>query len=156
MKDESTGQYCHDASVMVNAPAATCFELWSNFESFPSIMTYVQKVTKTDAQTWHWEAKVAGRHEEWDAAMTEFRPNETIAWRSVRGLENGGMVRFSTTDTGCLISVHLCYNPPFGVIGDLVAERSANDEFHAQLQQDLLNFKHAVESGNVDRYRRAA
>ncbi len=156
VKDAETGQYCHDAAVQVNAPAATCFELWANFEALPSIMTYVKKVTRMEAQVWHWEARVAGRDEAWDAEMTQFVPNEAIAWHAVRGLRNAGTVHFAATAAGCLITVHLCYDPPFGFLGDFVAERSVNDEFHAQLQQDLLNFKHAVEAGNYDQYRRAA
>ena len=42
----------------------------------------------------HWVAEVAGRHEEWDAEITEQHPDERIAWRSTRGARNAGVVTF--------------------------------------------------------------
>ena len=57
---------------------------------------------------------------------------------------------------GTRIEVHLMYDPPYGFIGDIIAERRINDDFQTDLQRDLDNFKMAVESGQMERYRRAA
>lgn len=155
-KEEGTGQYVHEVSVLVDAPPAECFQYWSNFENFPHIMRYITKVTRSSDTMWHWAANVANQHVEWDAGMTEYRPNELIGWQSTGGLRNSGTVRFEPVGGGCRITVRLYYDPPYGFIGDLVAMRGANDKFHTQLEEDLLNFKHSVESGETQRFRRAA
>lgn len=155
-KDEATSQYVHDVSVSVNAPCETCYSAWSNFEYFPNIMRHIEKVTNTSATTSHWEAVIARQHQSWDAETTELIANEVIAWRSTNGLRNSGSVRFSADGLGCRITVHIMYDPPYGMIGDLVAERRVNDDFHRDLVEDLLQFKEAVESGQIKRYRRAA
>lgn len=155
-KDQSTGQYVHDISVTVDAPVEVCFQYWANLESFPSIMTYVTEVTRTDGNTWHWAANIGGYQAEWDAVTTVFRPGEEIAWESTRGLRNTGSVLFTPMGLGCQVTVHLMYDPPFGFVGDLIAERRLNDEFHRDLRQDLMNFKNTVERGQAEQYRRAA
>jgi len=155
-KDEKTGQYVHDVSVLTNAPVDKCFMFWSDFEDFPTMMRHIRKVTKTGDNSWHWEADVGGRHAEWDAAMTNYRPNENIAWESTSGLKNSGFVRFTPEAGGCRVMVHLMYDPPYGLIGDLVAERKFNDQFYADLQKDLDDFKRLVESGAEKPYPYAA
>ena len=155
-KDEKTGQYVFDVSVWVNAPVETCFNLWSHFADFPRIMRHITLVKKTGETSWHWEAMVAERRAEWEADTTEFRKNEVIAWHATSGVRNSGSVRFTPEDTGCRILVHLAYDPPYGPIGDYVAEHRLNDEFVRDLQQDLENFKQAVESGELQQFRPAA
>ena len=155
-RDESTGQYVHNVSVRVNAPVETCFTYWSQFEQFPQIMRHVTNVEKTGPDKWHWEAKIDGQHAEWDAVMPEFRENDIISWRSVEGLKNSGTVTFTPEAGGCRITVHIMYDPPYGIVGDLVAQASTNDRFHKDLVEDLNNFKEAVESGKTERFRPAA
>lgn len=155
-RDEGTGQYVHHVSVWVNTPVDTCFALWSQFEQFPQIMRHIKSVEKTGTDSWHWKAQIDGQHAEWDAVMPEFRQNEIISWRSVEGLKNSGSVLFTPESGGCRITVHLMYDPPYGIIGDLVAQASVNDRFHQDLVEDLNNFKEAVESGKTERFRPAA
>ena len=155
-KDEESGRYVHNVSVTTNAPVDTCFLYWSDFENFPNLMSHIDRVTRTNGNTWHWEATVAGVHAEWNAEMTEYRENEIIAWTSIDGLRNMGSVRFIPDGDGCVIAVHLEYDPPYGFIGDIVAERRVSDAFHDDLQHDLLRFKEAVESGMTEHFRRRA
>jgi uncharacterized membrane protein len=155
-RDEDTGQYVHHVSVWINASVETCFSYWSQFEQFPRIMRHITRVEKTGPDAWHWEAKIDGQQAEWDAVMPELRQNEIISWRSVEGLKNSGSVTFTPTEKGCRITVHLMYDPPYGIIGDLVAQMKVNDTFHRDLVEDLHNFKEAVETGKIERYRPAA
>ena len=155
-RDEESGQFVHDVSVVVNVPVEICFRHWSNFELFPKIMRHVKKVEKTGPDTWHWEAQIDGLHEEWDAVMPEFIENQVISWRSTRGLKNSGTVTFIPMGQTCRIAVHLMYDPPYGVIGDLVAQMNVNERFHNDLVEDLNNFKTAIESGRMDQFRPAA
>lgn len=155
-RDEQTGQYVHDVSVFIDVPVEKCFDYWSNFENFPRIMRHVKHVVNTGEGTWHWEAQIDGQHAEWDAVMPDFQMNRMISWRSTNGLKNSGTVTFTPENTGCRIAVHLMYDPPYGLIGDLVAQLTVNETFHKDLQQDLLSFKRAVETGEVERFRPAA
>lgn len=155
--DESTGQYVHDVSVWINAPVDRCFSFWSQFEKFPNVMRHITEVKKTGTDQWHWKAKIDGQHVEWDAVMSEFRDNSIISWRSTSGVKNSGTVNFIPERGGCRLSVHLMYDPPYGIIGDLAARVAVNQRFHDDLVEDLTNFKNAVESGEIDqRFRRAA
>lgn len=155
-RDPDSGMYVYDVSVVINAPVDVCFADWANFESFPNLMRHVTAVRAIGDNLWHWEATVAGQHAKWEAEMTQFRENEIISWESTAGLENQGTIYFSPEGRGCRLSVHLMYDPPYGFIGDLVAERRINDEFFRDLVEDVNHFKRAVESGLADDYRRAA
>lgn len=155
-RDDATGQYVHNVSVLVDAPVETCFHYWSQFENFPCIMRHVTRVTKTGENSWHWEAEIAGLHEAWDAEMPEYAVNRKISWRATGGVKNAGVITFMPENGKCRITVHLTYDPPFGVVGDLVAQARVNQIFHADLEEDLRNFKAAMESGQVERFRPAA
>lgn len=156
-RDRESGQFVFDAYVVVNAPIDVCFMAWANFESFPQLMRYISDVHRLDDTTWHWEATLAGRHVEWNATTTEFRPNEIIAWASTDGIKNTGAVYFSPEDDrACRVAIHLLYDPAYGVLGDLLARWRVNNAFLRDLQQDLDNFKRSVESGTAEDYRRAA
>jgi uncharacterized membrane protein len=155
-RDETTGQYVHEVAVMVNAPAETCYAIWAQFENLPRIMRHIRHVEMTGPTTTHWEARIMGQHLEWDAVTTVNRPNETIAWDSTSGTKNSGSVRFVPSAEGCRIILHLMYDPPYGVLGDLAAVVSVNDEFHRDLVEDLHRFKETVESGQTEQYRKAA
>jgi uncharacterized membrane protein len=42
----------------------------------------------------HWVAKVAGQTREWDARIVDQIPDSRVAWESVAGTPNGGVVTF--------------------------------------------------------------
>lgn len=156
-RDEETGDYVHDLSVVVNAPVHKCFTHWTNFESFPQFMSHITRVVRTGENTWHWEADVAGRHIIWEAVTSEFRRNDLIGWVSSSGLQNAGTVQFEPAGVQqCRIKVHLQYDPPYGVFGDFFAERGINDQLHRAVHQDLMDFKHVVEAGEAEQFRKRA
>lgn len=156
-RDDDTGQYVFDVSVVVHAPVHKCFTYWSNFESFPQMMTHITRVTRIGENTWHWEATVAGRYVAWDAVTSEYRRNEIIGWVSIHGQRNAGTVRFDASGVQhCRVSVHLLYDPPFGMLGDFFARRGVNNQLHRDLHDDMQAFKHAVEAGEAEQFRRRA
>lgn len=154
-RDESTDEYVHIVSISVQAPVKKCYDAWWNHEMFPRFMPHIHTVKRTAPNAWHWDATVAGQHIEWDA-VSETIPNELISWHSTRGQANSGTVRFTREGDRCLISVHLAYDPPYGIIGDIIAERRLNDEIHQHLEEAVQNFKKAVESGEVEQWNQAA
>ncbi len=85
-------------SIDVKVPVSTAYNQWTQFESFPQFMEGVKSVTQTDDTHLRWNAEVAGKEEEWDAEITEQKPDERVAWRATSGAENAGVVTFHRID----------------------------------------------------------
>jgi uncharacterized membrane protein len=134
----------HSASVTVNAPVHQVYQLFSHFNDFPKFMTYVKEVTYYDDQRSHWVADVVGK-QEWDAVNDNWLENKQIGWRSTDGLENSGVVRFtSQNDNQTRIDVTISYNPPAGWVGDAAEKMGVGKKFEHTLQHDLDNFAEMV------------
>jgi uncharacterized membrane protein len=85
-------------SIDVRVPVSTAYNQWTQFEEFPRFMEGVQKVTQKDDTHLFWKAEVGGTEKEWDAEITEQRPDERVAWRSTSGPENAGVATFHRID----------------------------------------------------------
>jgi len=87
-----------EESVEVEVPVSTAYNQWTQFEEFPSFMDGVESVTQLDDTHLRWVASIGGREEEWDAEITEQRPDRKIAWRATAGKPNAGVVTFQKLD----------------------------------------------------------
>lgn len=87
-----------EESIDVIVPVHTAYNQWTQFEHFPKFMEGVEEVRQLDDTKLHWRAKVAGKEREWDAKITEQKPDERIAWMSIDGAPNGGVVTFHTLE----------------------------------------------------------
>jgi uncharacterized membrane protein len=89
---------------------------------------------------------------EWDAEITEDRPNELIAWRSLPDSQvpNSGQVRFRDApgNRGTEVIVELKYQPPGGKIGALIA-KLFGEEPGQQVKGDLRRLKQVMEIGEI-------
>ncbi len=83
-------------AVDVDVPIKVAYDQWTQFESFPKFMEGVDRVVQLDDRTLEWTATIAGKTKHWRAEITEQRPDEVIAWRSIEGAQNDGAVRFET------------------------------------------------------------
>jgi uncharacterized membrane protein len=83
-----------EESVEVEVPVRTAYDQWTQFEEFPEFMEGVESVRQLDDTHLHWTAQIAGARREWDAEITEQRPDERVAWRAVSGTTNAGVVTF--------------------------------------------------------------
>ena len=140
-------------SVTVGSPVEDVYAFWRDFQNFPQFMRHLESVTVTGERTSHWVAKApAGKSVEWDAELTEDRPNELIAWRSVEGSDvyNAGSVRFRAApgDYGTEVRVDLEYKPPFGKIGSKLA-MMFREEPGQQAEDALRHFKQIMELGEI-------
>lgn len=140
-------------SIAINSSPEELYSFWRNFENLPRFMSHLKSVQTTGDGRSHWVAKgPAGTTVEWDAEITEDRPNELIAWRSLEGadVENSGSVRFERAPggRGTFVRVEIDYNPPGGVIGATVA-KLLGEEPEQQVSDDLRRFKQVVETGEV-------
>jgi uncharacterized membrane protein len=139
-------------SIVVNASAEEVYQYWRDLENLPRFMRYLESVKVTGEGRSHWVAKAPGGSVEWDAEITEDRPNQLISWRSLEGseVETSGTVRFEPAvgGRGTVIHVKLDYDPPAGAVGALVAKLFGEDP-DAQMQIDLRRFKQIVEVGEI-------
>lgn len=142
-------------SVTINHPPEEVYRFWRDFQNLPRFMSHLESVQVTGENRSHWVAKApAGTTVEWDAEITEDRPNELIAWRSLEGADvnNSGSVRFERAPggRGTEVTVELQYDPPGGVIGASIA-RLFGEEPEQQIKGDLARFKQVMETGEVVR-----
>jgi uncharacterized membrane protein len=85
-------------TIEIPVPVREAYNQWTQFESFPRFMEGVEEVRQLDDRRLHWRAKVGGRETEWDAEITEQIPDNRIAWRSIGGRRNAGVVDFHRLD----------------------------------------------------------
>ena len=132
-----------EESVVVDVPLTTVYNQWTQFESFPQFMEGVESVRQLDDRQLHWAAEIGGKRREWDAEITEQRPDERVAWRSTSGAPNGGVVTFHRlSDDQTKVMVQIDYEPE-GVIesvGDAVGM------VERRTKGDLERFKQFIES----------
>jgi uncharacterized membrane protein len=145
-----------EKSIEVHVPVSTAYNQWTQFEDFPLFMEGITEVRQLDDTHLHWCAEVAGKRKEWDAEISEQKPDERIAWHSVSGAPNAGVVTFHRiSDDTTRIMLQMDYDPE-GIaenVGDAVGVLSH------RVQADLERFKDFIESsgretgawrGNVD------
>ena len=70
-------------TITVKRDVASVYSAWSNFETFPYFMKYVEKVEKLGPRLSHWEVKgPLGTTMDWNAETTRADLNQRIAWNT--------------------------------------------------------------------------
>ena len=132
-----------EESVEVDVPVRTAYNQWTQFEEFPSFMEGVKEVRQLDDTHLHWVVEHKGQTHEFDAEITEQKPDERIAWRSEGGADNAGVVTFHRISDGkTKIMLQLDYDPEGVVenVGDAVGVVST------RVKRDLERFKEFIEA----------
>lgn len=73
------------------------FTFCANFEHFPEIVSFLERVVDYDNGRSRWWARTpSGRLVEWEAMVTKYLPDQVIAWESVPNspVRSSGLVRF--------------------------------------------------------------
>ena len=140
-------------SLIINRSPEELYGFWRDLENLPKFMHHLESVRETGDGRSHWVAKApAGSSVEWDAEITEDRPHELIAWRSLEGadVENSGSVQFERApgNRGTIVRVEMNYNPPGGVIGAVIAKLFGTEPGQ-QAQESLRCLKQVMETGEV-------
>jgi uncharacterized membrane protein len=95
-------------SIDLDVPVRVAYDQWTQFESFPRFMEGVEEVRQLDPTHLHWRVNFGGHETEWDAEITEQRPDERIAWKSTDGTPNAGVVTFHRlSDTSSRVTVQI-------------------------------------------------
>jgi len=143
------------AVVTIQRPATEIYAFWRDFTNLARFMTHVRSVDVKDRLRSHWSTSVTGRDTlEWDAVITDDRPDHLIAWRSVADadFDHAGEVRFVPAPGGRGTEVHLKMNvlPPAGALGKAVGKllhRVPEEVIGA----DLKRLKQLLETGEITR-----
>jgi uncharacterized membrane protein len=164
-------------AITINRASEELYQFWRDLQNLPRFMTHLESVQMTEqmmnqtadqasgqatSQTLgrptgdgrsHWVAKApAGTTVEWDAEITEDRPNELIAWRSLEGadVDSAGTVRFEQAPggRGTVVKLEMHYHPPAGALGAGIAKLFGEDP-EWQVKEGLRRFKQLMEIGEV-------
>jgi uncharacterized membrane protein len=139
--------YCIEKSIDVGVPVRTAYNQWTQSEEFPRFMDGIESVDQLDSRRLRWKAKIGGKSVEWDAEIYEQVPDRTIAWRSVSGAKNEGVVRFEPRgDTRTRISLKLDYEPK----GLAENAGDAMGVLSRKVEQDLERFQEYIEARGVE------
>ncbi len=136
-----------EQSIEVNVPVSTAYNQWTQFEEFPSFMEGVDRVEQLDDRRLHWTASFGGNRHEWDAEITEQVPDQRIAWRSLGGERNAGVVTFQPNgQSSTRVTLAIDFEPDDLVekVGDKLGFVSKRTE------GDLERFKKFIESRGVE------
>ncbi len=129
-------------SVDVGTPVRTAYNQWTQFESFPAFMEGVERVIQETPTRTHWQTSIGGVTREFDAEITEQHPDERIAWHTVDGPRQSGVVTFHRIDDRTTrVYLQMEYEP------DSLAEKAgtALGVVGHRIQGDLERFKEFVE-----------
>jgi uncharacterized membrane protein len=130
-------------SVVVKVPVSTAYNQWTQFEEFPTFMGGVEQVQQLDDTHLHWVAEIAGKRDEWDAEITEQKPDERVAWTARGGKGNAGVVTFHRlSDDETRVTVQLDWQPE-GMVENVGTALGFDDR---QVSKDLERFKEIIES----------
>ncbi len=131
-----------EQSIEVNVPVPTAYNQWTQFEEFPRFMEDISEVRQVDDTHLHWQAEIGGKIVEWDAVITEQKPDERVAWKSTSGRSNAGVVTFHRlSDTSCKVTAQMDYESD-GIIEKVGSALGADER---RVKADLESFKAMIE-----------
>jgi uncharacterized membrane protein len=136
-----------EKSIEVDAPIDKVYNQWTQFEEFPRFMEGVKQVQQMDDKHLHWIATVAGKTKEWDAEIVEQVRDDRIAWRSISGTPNSGVVHFLPLDQNhTMVTLRMSYEP------QSTMERigSAMGLFSGRVESDLRHFKEFIQERGTE------
>jgi uncharacterized membrane protein len=132
-------------TIEVQVPVQQAYNQWTQFEDFPKFMEGIQSVQQLDDTHVQWVAEIRGESRQWTTEITEQRPDEKVAWKTIEGeVKNDGVVTFEPMgDAQTRVNVQM------DVESDSTAENVAGDLLgvvQSQVRGDLERFKQLIEN----------
>ena len=131
-------------SIEVQVPVQQAYDQWTQFEDFPKFMDGIQSVLQLDETHVQWVAEIGGATRQWTTEVTEQKPDEKIAWKTIDGeVKNDGVVTFEQVGDG-LTRINL----EMDVEGESTMENVAGELLGVvkdQVHGDLERFKELIE-----------
>jgi len=132
-------------SIEVQVPVQQAYNQWTQFEEFPRFMDGIQSVQQLDDTHVQWVAEIRGESRQWTTEITDQRPDEKVAWKTIDGeVKNDGVVTFEQVgDNQTRVNVEM------DVESDSTTENVAGDLLGIvkdQVHGDLERFKQLIEN----------
>lgn len=134
-----------EESIQVRAPLRAVYDQWTQFEEFPKFMEGIEEVRQIDDTHLHWVAAFGGQRHEWEAEISEQRPDQRIAWKNTAGKDNAGVVTFHRIDdeqTRVMVQMDFV---PEGIVEKLGNAFGVPDR---RVKGDLARFKELIEASD--------
>jgi uncharacterized membrane protein len=129
-------------SIDVDVPISVAYNQWTQFETFPQFLDYVQQINQLDDTHTRWVVKVAGHEREFDATITEQHPDERVAWRADDGTHAGVVTFHRLGEASTRVTVQLEWEPENAT--EKVGSALGFDD--RAVKKDLDNFKTFIEN----------
>lgn len=130
-----------EKSVNIGRPVQSVFAAWSSFERLPQWINFVRRVERYGTHT-RWMVNIDGREFEWEAQITQVKPNESIGWKSLSGPRHTGRITFSPLGSQTVVHVLMNYAPPLGGFGSMLPMEQHLEQW---IERGLREFKQALE-----------
>ena len=141
----------HDVITTVNAPLENVWHTWSDLDSMPLWMSWIESVKTIDQETstlpdlTEWTLAANGFRFKWKAQITERIEQQKLKWESIGGLPTKGSVTFSTENTNSTsVNLSVTYELP-KMIARLMEENILGKMVTNELQANIDRFKNLVE-----------
>ena len=130
-------------SIEVAVSARVAYEGLSHFENYPQFMSGVMNVTPLSDTTAHMVLDLDGNRAEFDACITEARPDEFLCWEAMNGPQVSETVRLEQiTDSTTRVIAELQIDAQ----QLMPSEKHANEVLNRRLKADLHGFKKYLEA----------
>ena len=131
-----------ERSIEVQAPLNEVYNQWTQFEEFPKFMSGVEEVRQISENRLFWRAKFWGQREQWEAEIYEQIPDQRIAWKSVIGAPNAGVVEFEAlVPDRTRVVLSMSYQP----LGMAEQIADALGVISRRIEGDLRKFREFIE-----------
>ena len=138
----------HSVAVDIAAPVDLVWAVWSDLESMPLWMRWIESVkTLDDPDLTEWTLAAQGFRFQWKARITQRVEAQQLHWESVGGLSTKGAVRFYPESVDrTVVKLSVTYQLP-GVLAPLMEPSILGGIVTKELQANLDRFRDLVEDG---------
>ena len=141
----------HEVITNVNAPLENVWEAWSDLDSMPLWMTWIESVKTVDQKTstlpdlTEWTLSANGFKFKWKAQITERIEKQKLQWKSIGGLPTKGSVTFNKNNSqSTQVILSVTYELP-KMIARFMEEKILGKMVTTELQVNIDRFRDLVE-----------
>ena len=142
----------HNVVTTVKAPLDNVWKTWSDLDSMPLWMSWIESVKTLDQNTstlpdlTEWTLAANGFRFKWKAQITERIEKQKLKWESIGGLPTKGSVIFSEDNQELtLVNLSVTYELP-KMIARLMEENILGKMVTKELQANIDRFRDLVEN----------
>ena len=141
----------HTVITEIDAPVEVVWKFWSDLDSMPLWMTWIESVKTVDQETstlpdlTEWTLAANGFRFKWKAQITKRIEAQQLEWKSVGGLPTTGAVRFYPEENSkTVVKLKISYELP-KILARLMKENILGGMVTKELQINLNRFKELIE-----------